>query len=59
MSTNTPKAETQSEDSTPAPTNRCKGGEEVGVDWIAGQIIHSEDEAWHAWDTDTYGTPGF
>ncbi|MGP5199969.1 hypothetical protein ACTXKN_12510 [Brachybacterium alimentarium] len=36
----------------------CHGGEEMAVDWIAGQVLHENDTAWHAWDPNIYGEAG-
>lgn len=37
----------------------CKGGAEVAVDWITGQVLHEHDEDWHEWDSRIYGKAGW
>lgn len=33
----------------------CSGGDEVGVDWSCGLVIHEGDADWHPWDVAIYG----
>jgi len=35
--------------------SECKGGAEVGVDWVNGEVLHEDDEHWHPWDNAIYG----
>ena len=30
-------------------------GEEVGVDWASGLVLHEHDATWHPWDESVYG----
>lgn len=39
--------------------SECKGGSEVAVDWIAGQVLHEHDEDFHEWDSRIYGEAGW
>lgn len=33
----------------------CRGGDEAGVDWVNHEVIHENDDHWHAWDPSIYG----
>lgn len=33
---------------------KCRGGDETGVDWVNGLVLHSNDHAWHPWDPSVY-----
>ena len=41
-----------------ADPTACLGGEEVAVDWIAGQVLHENDHQFHDWDSAIYGEAG-
>lgn len=34
----------------------CRGGDEVGVDWVNGLVLHEHDVKWHRWDPTVYET---
>lgn len=38
--------------------DECRGGEEVAVDWVAGQVLHENDHQFHDWDPKIYGEAG-
>lgn len=33
----------------------CDHGEEVGVDWVNGLVLHERDSGWHPWNPAIYG----
>ena len=33
----------------------CGGGANMGVDWIAGKVIHEGDAGWRPWDEGIFG----